>query len=198
MKLLSSQASPYARCVRALIQYLGINNIEEQLVNPFENSAELLDANPLGQIPCLITNDGVALFDSEVIMRYLDAELGDRKMFGISSNNWVLECQYSLIKGLIDSAVKLRQEQMREDEGVRSAFWTARFEQALLRGLMQVELQTVITQTTIQAPQLALICLLDYVDFRHPEFDWRKVAPATALWFSEMRDLPAFIQTRPQ
>ena len=73
MKLLSSQASPYARCVRALIQYLGINNIEEQLVNPFENSAELLDANPLGQIPCLITNDGVALFDSEVIMRYLDA-----------------------------------------------------------------------------------------------------------------------------
>lgn len=180
-----------------LIQYLGINNIEELLVNPFDNTAELLDANPLGQIPCLITNDGVALFDSEVIMRYLDTELGDRLMFGALSGNWVLECQYSLVKGLIDSAVKLRQEQMRQEEGVRSAFWTSRFEQALLRGLMQIELQTVITQTTIQAPQLALICLLDYVDFRHSELDWRKVAPATALWFGEIRDLPAFIQTRP-
>ena len=198
MRLLSSQASPYARCVGVLIQHLGINNIEELLVNPFDNTAELLDANPLGQIPCLITNDGLALFDSEVIMRYLDTELGDRQMFGAASGNWVLECQYSLVKGLIDSAVKLRQEQMRQEEGLRSAFWTSRFEQALLRGLMQIELQTVITQITIQAPQLALICLLDYVDFRHSELDWRKVAPATAFWFSEMRDLPAFIQTRPQ
>ncbi|MGI2096517.1 glutathione S-transferase [Shewanella glacialipiscicola] len=197
MRLLSSKASPYARCVRVLIQHLGINNIEELLVNPFDNTAELLDANPLGQIPCLITNDGMALFDSEVIMRYLDTELGDRQMFGASSGNWLLECQYSLVKGLIDSAVKLRQEQMRQEEGVSSAFWTSRFEQALLRGLMQIELQTVITQTTIQAPQLALICLLDYVDFRHSGLDWRKVAPATALWFGEMRDLPAFIQTRP-
>jgi glutathione S-transferase len=181
-----------------LIHYLDIKDIEELRVNPFENSAELLDANPLGKIPCLITNDGVALYDSEVIMRYLDSELGERQMFGAARDNWVLQCQFSLVKGLIDSAVGLRQEQMREDEGVRSAFWTARYEQALLRGLMQMEHQTVITQATIQAPQLALICLLDYVDFRHPELDWRKVAPATALWFSEMRDLPAFLETRPQ
>ncbi|MCH1929524.1 glutathione S-transferase N-terminal domain-containing protein [Shewanella sp. A25] len=198
MKLLCSLASPYARCVRSLIRYLGITDIEEVIINPMENTAELLDANPLGQIPCLITNDGVPIFDSEVIMRYLDAELGDNQMFGGKANNWVLQCQFSLIKGLIDSSVKLRQEQMREDEGVRSAFWTSRFEQALLRGLMQMETQTVITQTTIQAPQLALICLLDYTDFRHPELDWRKVAPATALWLSQMRDLPAFIETRPQ
>ncbi|PIW59735.1 glutathione S-transferase N-terminal domain-containing protein [Shewanella sp. CG12_big_fil_rev_8_21_14_0_65_47_15] len=198
MKLLCSQASPYARCVRSLIRYLDIKDIEEVTVNPFENTAELLDANPLGQIPCLITNDGVPLFDSEVIMRYLDAELGEQQMFGSQRDNWVLQCHFSMIKGLIDSAVKLRQEQMREEEGVRSAFWTSRFEQALLRGLMQMEHLKVITQATIQAPQLALICLLDYVDFRHPELDWRKVAPATALWFSEMRNLPAFIETRPQ
>ncbi|EGM71695.1 glutathione S-transferase N-terminal domain-containing protein [Shewanella sp. HN-41] len=198
MKLLCSQASPYARCVRSLIHYLGIKDIEEVTVNPFENTAELLDANPLGQIPCLITNDGIPLFDSEVIMRYLDAELGEQQMFGAHRDNWVLQGHFSMIKGLIDSAVKLRQEQMREEEGVRSAFWTSRFEQALLRGLMQMEHLSVITQATIQAPQLALICLLDYVDFRHPELDWRKVAPATALWFSEMRNLPAFIETRPQ
>lgn len=197
MKLLCSLASPYARCVRTLIRYLNIKDIEEVTVNPFENTAELLDANPLGQIPCLITNDGIPLYDSEVIMRYLDAELGEQHMFGAPNSHWVLQCQFSMIKGLIDSAVKLRQEQMREDEGLRSVFWTSRFEQALLRGLMQMEHQSVITQATVQAPQLALICLLDYMDFRHPELDWRKVAPATALWFSDMRDLPAFVETRP-
>lgn len=198
MKLLCSLASPYARCVRSLIRYLGIKNIEEVLVNPLENTAQLLDVNPLGQIPCLVIHDGAVIFDSEVIMRYLDAEFGTREMFGGQTYNWAVECQYSLIKGLIDSAVKLRQEQMREGEGLRSAFWTSRFEQALLRGLMQMEHQSVISQVRIQAPQLALICLLDYVDFRHPELDWRKVAPATASWFSEVRDLPAFIATRPQ
>ncbi len=198
MKLLSSLASPYARCVRSLIHYLGIKDIEEVLVNPMENTAELLDANPLGQIPCLITNDGVPLFDSEVIMRYLDAEFGGQQMFGAQANNWLLQCQFSMIKGLLDSAVKLRQEQMREQEGARSALWSARFEQALLRGLMQMEHQSVITQTQLQAPQLALVCLLDYIDFRHRELDWRKVAPATALWFSDMRNLPAFIATEPK
>lgn len=197
MKLLCSQASPYARCVRTLIRYLNIQDIEEVTVNPFENTAELLDANPLGQIPCLITNDGIPLYDSEVIMRYLDAELGEQHMFGVPNSHWVLQCQFSMIKGLIDSAVKLRQEQMREDEGLRSVFWTSRFEQTLLRGLMQMEHQSVITQATVQAPQLALICLLDYMDFRHSELDWRKVAPATALWFSDMRELPAFVETRP-
>lgn len=198
MKLLCSLASPYARCVRSLIHYLGIKDIEEVLVNPMENTAELLDANPLGQIPCLITNDGVSLFDSEVIMRYLDAEFGGQQMFGAQTNNWLMQCQFSMIKGLLDSAVKLRQEQMREEEGARSALWSARFEQAILRGLMQMEHQSVITQTQLQAPQLALVCLLDYIDFRHHELDWRKVAPATALWFSDMRNLPAFIATEPK
>ncbi|MGL4901179.1 MAG: glutathione S-transferase, partial [Shewanella sp.] len=50
----------------------------------------------------------------------------------------------------------------------------------------------------IQAPQLALVCLLDYVDFRHGSLDWRRVAPATASWFTQMRELPAFAATRPQ
>ncbi|MGL4640614.1 MAG: glutathione S-transferase [Shewanella sp.] len=198
MKLLCSQASPYARCVRSVIRYLGIQDIEEVMVNPFENSPLLLEVNPLGQIPCLITDDGAVLFDSEVIMRYLDANRGTQQLFGSASGDWALQCQFSMVKGLIDSAVKLRQEQMRADEGLRSAFWTQRFEQALLRGLQQIEQQGLMTQPIIQAPQLALVCLLDYVDFRHASLDWRRVAPATASWFTQMRELPAFAATRPQ
>ncbi|MGL5358878.1 MAG: glutathione S-transferase [Shewanella sp.] len=197
MKLLCSLASPYARCVRSVIRYLGIKDIEEVLVNPFDNTPQLLQANPLGQVPCLITDDGAALYDSEVIMRYVDSKAGGQ-LFGPEGGDWALQCQFSMVKGLIDSAVKLRQEQMRAEEGVRSAFWTARFEQALLRGLQQVERQGLWAKPMIQAPQLALVCLLDYLDFRHGSLDWRSVAPATASWFTQIREQPALAATRPQ
>lgn len=202
MKLLFSDASPYSRFVRVVIRQLAVRGIDEVRANPFDNSAELLDANPLGKIPCLILRDGSALFDSEVIARYLDVEYGECQLFGISEHNWSRQCQFSLIKGLIDSAVYLRQEQLREEEGVRSPFWTHRYEQALLRGLMFVERQALLagklSHKTLTAQQIGLVCLLDYIDFRHPDLDWRNVASATRLWFEEMRSLDVFVQTRPK
>lgn len=198
MKLLYSVASPYARCVRTLTRILAIEGIDEHIVDPFANEAQLLEVNPLGKIPCLLTRDGMPLFDSEVIMRFLDSEYGQQQIFGQYGGDWPLQCQYALIKGLLDSSVSLRQEQLREQEGVRSAFWTARYEQALLRGLLQVEHQNVIAASQLQAPQIALVCLLEYLDFRHPDLAWRNVAPACALWFSDIRHLPAFSATRPR
>ncbi|MBT1444317.1 glutathione S-transferase N-terminal domain-containing protein [Shewanella sp. JM162201] len=196
MKLLCSAPSPYSRLVRIIVRYLELE-VEEVSTNPFDNGDELLRGNPLGQIPCLFLSDGAALYDSEVISRYLDVTHAKSQLFGAPGSDWHLQCQFSLIKGLIDSAVKLRQEQMREDEGVRSPFWTARYEQALLRGIRELERQGAGNRSRIDASAMALVCLLDYVDFRHPSLDWRKLAPATALWFEEVRELPVFAQTRP-
>ena len=134
MKLLFSDASPYARTVRVVIAQFAVTGIEQVRVNPLENGEQLLTANPLAKIPCLMLNDGGSLYDSEVILRYLDHEYCSGKLFGQPGDSWYGETQYSLIKGLLDSAVALRQEQMRDDEGLRSPFWTARFEQALMRG----------------------------------------------------------------
>ncbi|QSX29424.1 glutathione S-transferase [Shewanella cyperi] len=194
MKLLCSDASPYARMVKIVIRHLALD-VEEIITNPFDNGPELIDANPLGQVPCLFLNDGSALYDSEVICRYLDANYGQGKLFG---SDWQAQCQFSLLKGLIDSAVKLRQEQMREDEGVRSPFWTARFEQALLRGMKELERLGLGAGAEINARTIALVCLLDYLDFRHPNLDWRKVAPAVSLWFGEVRNQNIFELTKPK
>ncbi|MCL2917993.1 glutathione S-transferase [Shewanella litorisediminis] len=196
MKLLCSAPSPYSRMVRILVRYLELD-VEELNTNPLENGDTLLSANPLGQIPCLFLNDGSALYDSEVICRYLDATYARSQLFGESGLDWHAQCQFSLLKGLIDSAVKLRQEQMREEEGVRSAFWTSRFEQALLRGIRELERQGAGSSDRINARSIALVCLLDYMDYRHPALEWRNLAPALALWFEEVRELPIFRETRP-
>lgn len=76
MKLFYSDASPYARCVRVVIRHLDIDGIDELKTDPFDNSEALLQANPLGRVPCLQLNDGSAIYDSEVILRFFDFEFG--------------------------------------------------------------------------------------------------------------------------
>ncbi|WP_039036004.1 MULTISPECIES: glutathione S-transferase N-terminal domain-containing protein [Shewanella] len=195
MQLYYSTASPYARVVRVIARELGLA-LDEKLVNPFDNSDELLSVNPLGKIPCLLLDDGAALFDSEVIARFLDDKFGQNCFFG-PPGNWAYECQFSLLKGALDSAVGLRQEQMREEEGVRSSFWSGRFEQALLRALMEVERQGIIASGPLDARQVLLLVLLEYLDFRHPDLDWRKVAPALAYWLESASIRQSFRDTRP-
>lgn len=197
MQLLVSDASPYARWVRVVVSHYAIADINEIEVNPFENDEQLLHANPLGKIPCLILNDGEALFDSEVILRYLDNQYCKEQLFNAAELRWRHMTQFSLIKGLLDSAVALRQEQMREEEGVRSPFWTSRFEQALLRGLTQIELSSMSCGSEVTIQKMGLSCLLQYLDFRHPDLDWRRVAPATARWLLEFETLDAIEQTKP-
>ncbi|QDF76392.1 MULTISPECIES: glutathione S-transferase N-terminal domain-containing protein [Shewanella] len=197
MQLLFSEASPYARTVRVVIAQFAVAGIEQVSVNPLENGELLLNANPLAKIPCLMLNDGGALYDSEVILRYLDHEYCGGELFGQPGDSWYGETQYSLIKGLLDSAVALRQEQMRDDEGLRSPFWTARFEQALLRGLAQIEQMGISGHSQLSLQQICLACLLEYLDFRHPDLDWRKIAPATARWLKSFSKLEAMVSTRP-
>jgi len=79
MKLLFAPASPYSSKVRMAARHLRIE-LEEVRVNTAENPPELLDVNPLGKIPTLITDDGTAIFDSRAIMHYLH-RIGDKRLY---------------------------------------------------------------------------------------------------------------------
>ncbi|MEZ9594856.1 glutathione S-transferase family protein [Shewanella sp. 10N.261.52.F9] len=197
MKLFYSDASPYARCVRIFIQYYKVTEIDEVVVDPFANEEVFLRSNPLGKVPCLSLNDGSSLYDSEVIMRFVDAKYGDAELFGEQYDDWTNQCHFSLLKGMLDSAVALRQEQLRAEEGLRSDFWTARFEQALLRGLKQVEQLGLVNYQKLTAQQVILVCLLDYLDFRHPQLLWRNLVPALEIWHKKIAIKPIFTMTSP-
>lgn len=198
MKLFYSDASPYARCVRVLLRYYKVTGIAEVSIDPFTNDAEFLRCNPLAKVPCLSLNDGSSLYDSEVIMKFIDAKYGDSKLFGGQYNDWANQCHFSLLKGMLDSAVALRQEQLRDQQGLRSDFWASRFEQALLRGLKQVEQLGLVHYQELTAQQVMLVCLLDYLNFRHPQLLWPNVVPALALWHSDMRLQRVYESTQPK
>ncbi|RYV00743.1 glutathione S-transferase [Shewanella sp. OPT22] len=197
--LLYSLASPYARIARAVIRYLNVPNINEVISNPFENNANLVEANPLAKIPCLIFDDHCALFDSEVIIKYFDEKYGNNKLFG-EKIDWQRAADFSMVKGLVDSAVGLRQEQMREEEGVRSRFWTERFEDAIVRAVKHIEAKksNLYEVSGLSAEQLVLICALDYLDFRHPHLNWQSRAPQLAKWANKQIQKSCFLETQPK
>ncbi|MGL4473185.1 MAG: glutathione S-transferase N-terminal domain-containing protein [Shewanella sp.] len=195
--LLYSQASPYARMVRVMAEVLELTAIQTEMVNPFDNSQRLLEANPLGKIPCLLLSDGSSLFDSEVIARYLDSLSPHASLFPEPGHDWQRQCQFSLVKGLLDAAVALRQEQMRAAEGLSSDFWRGRYEQSLLRGLREIESSGIIASNSLNAERIALVCLLDYLDFRHSNLAWYKVVPAVAKWHQGLMDSAVFLCSRP-
>jgi glutathione S-transferase len=73
MKLFCTLTSPYSRKVRIAALEKGVmNQVEVVIAPPAENSADLHAANPLGKVPALITDDGLAIYDSPVICEYLD------------------------------------------------------------------------------------------------------------------------------
>ncbi|MGI2257949.1 glutathione S-transferase N-terminal domain-containing protein [Shewanella sp. GXUN23E] len=192
-----SDASPYARMVRVIIDHLQLHHIQLRSTNPFDNEEAFVDANPLGKVPCLVLGDGSALFDSEVICRYLDVEYGQSRLFAPADSHWARHCLWSMLKGMLDSAVALRQEQLRAEEGCSSLFWKARFEQALLRGVRQIEHSGLLNDDSLTAERIALVCLLEYLDFRHPGLNWRNLAPATALWLTQVAKTEVFGRSRP-
>ena len=88
MKLIYSDASPYARTARMVVRELGLGSkVEEVAYHPFDNPKELIDANPLCKVPCLIDDNGMAIFDSQVIGEYLDVFAAiDKPLFADVNN----------------------------------------------------------------------------------------------------------------
>ncbi|SHH77092.1 glutathione S-transferase family protein [Ferrimonas marina] len=183
MILYTSDASPFARLVRILIQHLGLE-VEERVVSPFEQDEELRQHNPLGKIPCLLTPLG-ALYDSALICRYLLAQVGTE--LDQEQQDWDRAQQAVLVDGLLDSAVALRMEQTREGEGTRSPFWSLRHQDTLHHGLMRLEGQPTALPSGNTLAAWRLLVLLEYLDFRHPKLAWRPLYPALERWWQSQR-----------
>ena len=173
MKLYLTHASPYARAARIALREKGLEDrIAEQESHPFDNAAEFVASNPLGKVPCLVTDDG-ALMDSEVICAYIDRQLGDGQMSRLMDDNWSLRTYYSVTAGLTDTLVLRRLEKAREQEGLRSDFWWQRYGAAIERTLDYLDTNAHWLPQQLSLAHIALGCALAYLDFRHGDIAWR-------------------------
>jgi glutathione S-transferase len=197
MKLHYSANSPFARKVMACAVARGIaDRIETVGSNPHVSPDDLLRSNPLSKIPCLVLEDGTAIFDSPVICEYLDSVGEANGLFPSSGTpRWVrISVMHALADGIADALVARRMHGGAPMDEARTAF-LARQKAAVARGLAVLESDPPKGLSDIGA--IAVACALGYLDFRFADEPWRDAHPRLAAWFAEVSPLEPLARTVP-
>jgi glutathione S-transferase len=196
MKLHHAPASPFARKVYACAIARGIDSqIELLATNPHQSPADLLAANPLSKIPCLITGDGTALFDSRVICEYLDSLEGGLALFPKAAGARFRALKLQAIgDGISDAAVMRRMESARPEEAARAANME-RQKITVARALDVLEAEE-LTQS-VDIGTIAVACALGYLTLRFSHEPWREGHPKLTAWFAQFALNPCIARTKP-
>ena len=193
MRLFHAPASPFARKVIACAIARGIED-QITLVPAQGEGAELAAANPLGKLPCLITDDGLALFDSRVICEFLDTVGNVFPMFPEHGPRFRALRFQALGDGIADAAVLSRGEGQRPSEAARDAVLAVQ-KTKMHRSLDVLEADPPTTHVDIGS--LAVACALGYLDLRFASDPWRDGRPKLTAWFEAMGKHPCLAQTHP-
>lgn len=195
MQLKFSPNSPYVRKVIVLAHELGLDGrIEKQPVvqSPYEPDADVGRLNPLGKVPVLVTDDGMALFDSTVACEYLSALAGDSHWFPAPGPaRWQALRSNAVAGGPLEAAQLCRMEAARPADA-RYAKWTEAQTRKVGQALDFLEVQQP-AQADIGA--VAVACALGWLDFRWPDLGWRAGRPGLQAWFEQFASRPSFART---
>lgn len=197
-RLRMSPASPFGRKVALAAAATGLADrlvIEPADVNDPNDS--LLEQNPLGKIPTLITPEGQTLFDSRVIIEFLDDKAGGGVIIPRDDSRWAVLRQQALADGLMDAALLVVYEDRYRPADERSPRWVARQQERMARALDYAELHYTLAPgaKTPHVGEIALAAALGYLDLR---FDgaWRQRYPKLLSWLNLFRQaLPAYDAT---
>jgi glutathione S-transferase len=203
MKLYHSPTSPYVRKVMLTLHVTGqLDDVE--LVpgsgTPMDPNDETVQVNPLGKIPCLITDDGAAVFDSRVICRYLDHRANSGAGGGLYPEGDALFpvlTAEALADGIIDAGLLTAYEWRLRPEELRYQPWVDGQTAKVARGLAALERTEVVFSDEVNAAKIAAACAIGYIDFRLADLGWRDTCPRLAAWYAEISEKPAMKATVP-
>ena len=202
MKLLASPASPYTRKVRIVLVEKKIEcDMEVVDVNPVENPVN--QHNPLGKIPALVLDDGTAIYDSRVIVEFLDGKSPISRLIPEDLRDRIAVRRWeALADGVLDAGLLVRYESMR-DKKEQSKAWSAKQLARMKRGMQQMATELAERQwchgERYSLADIAVGCCLGWLDFRKPgDVDWHKEYPALARHYEKLMARPAFADTVPQ
>jgi glutathione S-transferase len=201
MKLLGSLASPYTRKVRVVLAEKKIEcEFEKVDVNPPENPVNA--HNPLGKVPTLMLDDGTALFDSRVIVDFLDGVSPLARLIPDDNRERVAVRRWeALADGALDAGLLVRYESLRPKKE-QSAAWTAKQVGKLQRGLAMLsgELgeRNWCHGDRYTLADIALGCCLGWVEFRKPGgAEWRGKYPNLERHYAKLMERSAFADSVP-
>ena len=195
--LRSSPASPFGRKVKmAAIELSLIDRIEIVVADTNDPNEALRQQNPLGKIPTLVLEDGMTLFDSRVIVDYLDHLAGGGKIIPAGEARFAQLRLQALADGIADAALLKVYEGRFRAETERSANWVAHQDGKVARGLAALEAAPPAFTGRPRIGEIALACALGYLDLRFAG-TWRADHPALVAWLDDFAArVPAFEKTR--
>jgi glutathione S-transferase len=200
MKLIASLTSPYARKVRVA---LAEKKIEYDLIeeSPWAAATTVPDYNPLGKVPVFVLDDGTTLFDSRVIVEYLDTVSPVSRLIPEPSRQRIVVRRWeALADGICDAAVALVLETKRAARQ-QNKDWIERQRAKVDRGLKELatELGDKVwcNGEAYSLADIATGCALAYLDLRHAAIDWRGMYPNLVKLAVKLAKRPSFAETTP-
>ena len=202
MKLLASLASPYTRKVRIVLTEKKID-CDMELVDVFPVDNRVNPHNPLGKIPTLLLDDGTALYDSRVIVEFLDGKSPISRLIPEDLRDRVAVRRWeALADGVLDAGLLVRYESLR-DAKERSQAWSDKQLARMRRGMAQMAGELADKQwchgERYSLADIAVGCCLGWLGFRKPgDVDWHREYSPLARHYDKLMTRPAFAETVPQ
>lgn len=207
MKLFWTPASPFVRKVMVAAIEIGLDDQidihptywpHEWATRTVAFDPDFIAANPIGRIPALITDDGVALAESNWICTYLDSRLDKPRLFPFSGKtHWEMLRVMAIADGAIEAMILRRAETLRHP-AERSDAFIGKQQDRIARCLDQLE--TAVPMLHDSAPDMrhistAVAC--GFMDFRYGRDDWRKGRPQLTGWYESFAQRPSMTRTTP-
>lgn len=201
MKLIGSLASPFVRKVRVVMAEKKLDYVY-QLEDVWAAATKISASNPLGKVPCLVMEDGSPMFDSGVIVDYLDTLTPVCKLLPPNGRERAdIKCWEALADGVLDAAILVRLEKNLRPAELQSAAWIGHQMNKVVAGLSLMSRN--LGETPFCAGKnytladVAVGCALGWLSFRFPEIDWRGEHPNLAKLFDKLSERASFKDTLP-
>lgn len=196
MKITASGASPYVRKVMACAIARGIDQQLEKWTIATTDPV-LSNSNPLGKVPTLINDEGVALFDSPVICEFLDSIGSAPGLFPAAGPaRWAALRLQAIGDGILDASQPRRREiALPQDEGRVGYIDLQRGKVTRAVDMLEKEAASLGALKTVG--DIAVACALGYLDFRFANEPWRPGHPKLEAWYASVMGLPPMAKTAP-
>jgi len=201
MKLIGSNTSPYVRKVRVVMAEKKLD-YSFKLENVWSADTRILQSNPLGKVPCLLMEDGSALYDSRVIAEYLDTLTPVCKLLPPNGRDRAdVKVWEALADGVLDAAVLVRLEKTLRPQEQQSAQWITRQLGKVSAGLQvmsdKLGENAFCMGKNYSLADVAVGCALGWLSFRFPDIDWRGAHPNLARLHDKLAERASFKDTVP-
>ncbi len=201
MKIIGSLTSPYVRKVRIM---LAEKKIDAELVldNVWDASTTIADFNPLGKVPCLVMDDGGAMFDSRVIAEYIDTLSPVGKLIPTTGRERAaVKTWEALADGVTDAGILVRLEKTFRNPTQQSTKWLDRQMEKVDHGFKTIAKGLGDAKwchgNQFSLADIAVGCSLGWFELRFADIDWKTQYPNLRGLYERLSERPSFVQTVP-